>query len=259
MKESEPRTTLPSDFIRRMKFYLTTPQPCPYLPEQTERKVFANLAVENAVNLHDSLTRSGFRRSQSIAYRPACLTCQACRSVRIDVRNFEFTRRRRRILSANADLHRSPHETEATREQFRLLKRYLDKRHAEGGMADMTYRDFSSMVGASPVRTVIFEYRSDKAAPGSEPALEAAALTDVLRDGLSMVYSFFSPERSRQSPGAFLILDHVRLAAELGLPYVYLGYWVRGSAKMEYKSDYRPLEMLDGDDWRPVTDDDLTA
>lgn len=175
------------------------------------------------------------------------------------MRNFEFTRRRRRILSANSDLRRSPREAEATREQFRLLKRYLDTRHSEGGMADMSFRDYLSMVATSPVRTVIFEYRSDRTASGSERALEAAALTDVLRDGLSMVYSFFNPDRSRQSPGAYLILDHVLLAAELGLPYVYLGYWVRGSAKMNYKTDYRPLEMLDGDDWRQVTDEDLIS
>jgi arginine-tRNA-protein transferase len=257
MKQSEPGTPLPSDVIRRMKFYITSPQPCPYLPERTERKVFANLAVDGAVKLHDSLTRSGFRRSQSIAYRPACAGCQACKSVRIDVANFVVSARRRRILAANTDLVRIPREPSATREQYRLLKKYLENRHPEGGMTDMSFRDFSGMVGTSPVQTVMFEYRSSLEENAQDSSLEAGALTDVLRDGLSMVYSFFNPERNKRSPGAFLILDHIRLAAELGLPYVYLGYWVKGSAKMGYKADYQPLEMLDGEDWRAVTPNDI--
>jgi leucyl-tRNA---protein transferase len=253
MKEADAQHVIPQDFVRRMKFYLTSPQPCPYLPGRMERKVFANLAVDGAVALNDSLTRSGFRRSQTIAYRPACKTCNACRSVRIDVARFDWSRRWRRTMSRNAMLEREPCHPQATREQFRLLKRYLNNRHPGGGMNDMELRDFAGMVDASPVRTVIFEYRNRPAdAPGDEGALQAAALTDVLRDGLSMVYSFYRPELARRSVGAFMVLDHVRLAAELDLPYVYLGYWVKGSAKMGYKSDFSPLEVFDGQAWRPL-------
>jgi leucyl-tRNA---protein transferase len=253
MKEADAQHVIPQDFVRRMKFYLTSPQPCPYLPGRMERKVFANLAVDGAVALNDSLTRSGFRRSQTIAYRPACKTCNACRSVRIDVARFDWSRRWRRAMSRNAMLEREPCHPQATREQFRLLKRYLNNRHPGGGMNDMELRDFAGMVDASPVRTVIFEYRNRPAdAPGDEGALQAAALTDVLRDGLSMVYSFYRPELARRSVGAFMVLDHVRLAAELDLPYVYLGYWVKGSAKMGYKSDFSPLEVFDGQAWRPL-------
>jgi arginyl-tRNA--protein-N-Asp/Glu arginylyltransferase len=258
MKETDTREIIPADFVRRMKFYLTSPQPCPYLPGKTERKVFANLAVDGAVSLNDSLTRSGFRRSQTIAYRPACKTCGACRSVRIDVAAFQMSRRWRRVLARNVDLEREANPARATREQFRLLKRYLDRRHPGGGMTDMEIRDYAGMVDASPVHTAVFEYRSRlNGKPGDDGVLQAAALTDVLRDGLSMVYSFYRPELADRSVGSFMVLDHVRLALELGLPYVYLGYWVRGSEKMGYKADFTPLEVFDGEDWRPLREEEI--
>jgi arginyl-tRNA--protein-N-Asp/Glu arginylyltransferase len=258
MKEADTQTFLPPDFVRKMKFYLTTPQPCPYLPGMMERKVFTNLATDGSVGLNDSLTRSGFRRSQSIAYRPACRACNACRSVRIDVAKFEWSRRWRRVLARNATLEREPCHPRATREQFRLLKRYLNHRHPGGGMNEMEIRDFAGMVDASPVRTVILEYRNQAdSVAGDEGQLQAAALTDVLRDGLSMVYSFFRPELSDRSTGSFMVLDHIRLAAELELPYVYLGYWVKGSAKMGYKSGFSPLEVFDGEEWRPLLEEEV--
>ncbi|MDZ4760417.1 MAG: arginyltransferase [Alphaproteobacteria bacterium] len=260
MKEADNIQIVPADFVRRMKFYLTSPQPCPYLPGQMERKVFANLAVDGAVNLNDSLTRSGFRRSQTIAYRPACATCGACRSVRIDVARFTMTRRWKRVLARNEMLLREPCHARASREQFRLLKRYLSDRHPGGGMTEMELRDYAGMVDASPVRTVVFEYRNARgpdADPDQEGDLQAAALTDVLRDGLSMVYSFYRPELGSRSVGAYMVLDHIRFAVELGLPFVYLGYWVKGSDKMGYKADFMPLEVFDNDAWRPLRHDEL--
>ncbi len=258
MKEQDSTPDIPSAFARRLKFYLTTSQPCPYLPDREERKVFANLATEGAVSLNDSLTRTGFRRSQTIAYRPACQGCRACKSVRINVENFDWKRRWSRIEKRNLDLVRTPRRSSATREQYRLLKRYLDSRHDDGGMNDMGLRDYVNMVDASPVRTVVFEYRNQPT--DDESPLIAAALTDVLRDGLSMVYSFYMPDEERRSLGAYMILSHVRLAEELGLPFVYLGYWVNGSPKMGYKSDYQPLEVFNGESWRPFDPDmDLTS
>ncbi|MBK8838336.1 MAG: arginyltransferase [Hyphomonadaceae bacterium] len=258
MKEADTKEIIPPDFVRKMKFYLTSPQPCPYLPGKMERKVFANLAVDGAVNLNDSLTRSGFRRSQTIAYRPACKACGACRSVRIDVSAFKMSKRWKRVLARNAMLEREPVNARATREQFRLLKKYLNDRHPGGGMTEMEIRDYAGMVDASPVRTVVFEYRNRiEPGPVDDGVLQAAALTDVLRDGLSMVYSFFRPELSGRSVGSFMVLDHIRLASELGLPYVYLGYWVRGSDKMGYKADFQPLEVFDGENWRPLLDEEI--
>ncbi len=257
MKLASPQQVCDTDFLRRMKFYITSPQPCPYLPDQMERKVFANLAVDDSVELNDNLTQSGFRRSQTIAYRPACKACSACRSVRIDVERFDWSRRWRRVMNRNADLVREPTKATATREQFRLLKKYLDGRHPGGGMTDMDIRDYAGMVDGSPVRTAVFEYRAGTADEEKTPKLEAATLTDVLRDGLSMVYSFYRPELQKRSIGTFMILDHIRFAQELGLPFVYLGYWVKNSPKMGYKSDFMPLQTFEGNSWRDLREDEL--
>ena len=254
MKENDSNQFTPPDFARGIKFYLTSPAPCPYLPDRNERKVFANLAVDGAAPLNDSLTRNGFRRSQTIAYRPACKSCSACMSVRIDVEKFNWSRRWRKLENKNSDLIRMPTRAVATREQFRLLKKYLNYRHEDGGMNDMEIRDYAGMVDASPVKTVVFEYRKPPLYNNDYGALTAAALTDVLRDGLSMVYSFFTPSDPKRSLGAYMILSHVRLAEELGLPYVYLGYWVKGSEKMDYKADFKPLEVFDGSEWTPLVD-----
>ncbi|MBB34914.1 MAG: arginyltransferase [Hirschia sp.] len=256
MKESESSPLIPTAFAKRLKFYVTSPQPCPYLPDKSERKVFASLTTDGAVPLNDSLTRSGFRRSQTIAYRPACAGCNACKSVRIVVDDFEWKRRWRKIEKRNQDLQRTPQRAAASREQFRLLKRYLDSRHSDGGMNEMELRDYVNMVDASPVRTVVFEYRGEPEPDYPDGPLIAAALTDILRDGLSMVYSFYRPEEDRRSLGVHMILSHIRLAQELHLPYVYLGYWVKNSPKMGYKTDFGPLEMFDGENWRRMTEQD---
>ncbi len=256
MRENGSTFFIPPELARGVRFHLTSSQPCPYLPDQRERKVFANLAVNSAVELNDCLTRVGFRRSQIIAYRPACAACNACKSVRIDVKNFKWSKRWRRAEKRNEDLRRVPQRTSATREQFRLLKRYLTSRHEDGGMNEMEMRDYIGMVDASPVRTVVFEYRTEPQYASDEGELKAAALTDVLRDGLSMVYSFYDPDEIKRGMGAYMILNHVRLAAELDLPYVYLGYWVKGSDKMDYKAAYKPLEVCDGETWRPLLDEE---
>jgi arginyl-tRNA--protein-N-Asp/Glu arginylyltransferase len=244
---------LPPGLSRSLRFYMTSPSPCPYLPGKRERKAFTNLAVADADAIHNTLSQSGFRRSQTIAYRPACARCNACRSVRVVTRDFAPSRNDRRAMSRNADLVRRPVEARATREQFRLLQSYVKGRHDKGGMSDMTYRDYVNMVGGSPVQSLMFEYRR-----GDDPnaPLIAVSITDVLRDGLSMVYTFFDPEQSKRGLGHYMILDHILHAAELGLPHVYLGYWVKGSPKMEYKRRYTPLEVLDGDRWRLLRDDE---
>jgi arginine-tRNA-protein transferase len=234
---------------RQLRFFLTAPSPCPYLPGREERKVFAHLPMLDGPVVHDALTQGGFRRSQNIAYRPACEGCAACVSARIPVRDYRLSKSERRILSRNAGLTRHVVEAEATREQFDLLRRYLRSRHAGGGMADMTWSDFVAMVEDTAVRTFVVEYRT---APedGGPGLLVACALVDRLSDGLSLVYSFFDPAASRASPGSFMILDHLAQAGALKLPHVYLGYWVRGSRKMDYKARFSPLEVLEPTGWR---------
>ncbi|WP_423787215.1 arginyltransferase [Hyphomonas chukchiensis] len=244
---------LPAGLERSLRFYVTNPSPCPYLPGLRERKAFTNLSVPDSDSIHNSLSQAGFRRSQTIAYRPACPRCNACRSVRVPTREFAFSRNDRRAIARNAGLIRTPVKAEATREQFRLLKTYVQTRHDKGGMSEMTYRDYATMVGGSPVQSLIFEYRDG---PDEDSPLVAVSITDVLRDGFSMVYTFFDPEQESRGLGHYMILDHIQHAQDRGLPHVYLGYWVKGSPKMDYKRRYKPLEVLDGDQWRTLRDDE---
>jgi Putative arginyl-tRNA:protein arginylyltransferase len=229
------------------QFFLTPGGPCPYLQDKTERKVFARLSGNLAQPLNEALTHSGFRRSQTIAYRPACDACSACVSVRIVAERFEPSRNQRKVMRRNSDLIRTAAPPEATREQFALLRTYLDARHAGGGMSDMGLFDYVAMVEETPVSTHVIEYRvADGSARGR---LVACALTDDLRDGPSMVYSFFSPGEDARSLGTYMILDHIDYARRHGQPHVYLGYWVRGSKKMDYKSRFHPMEALTREGW----------
>ncbi len=236
---------------REIRFYLTAPSVCPYLPGQTERKVFAHLPVADGATVNDSLTLVGFRRSQNIAYRPACEACSACVSVRIPVSEFRASRSERKVLIKNSDLERYLVEAEATQEQFALLRRYLSTRHADGGMADMTWPDYIAMVEDTPVRTHMIEYRLSSI-DGEPGELIGCALVDLLQDGLSLVYSFYDPDLSKRSLGSFIILDHIDQARLTGMTFVYLGYWVRGSEKMAYKARFTPMEGLAPAGWAPL-------
>ncbi len=233
---------------RLPQFFLTPGGPCPYLPGRVERKVFARLTGMLAQQLNEALTHSGFRRSQMIAYRPACDGCTACVSVRIVAGEFAPSAGQRRILRRNVDVIRQNVRAEATREQFALLRTYLDSRHAGGGMSDMGLFDYVAMVEETPVDTHLVEYRAPSC-DGTPGRLLACALTDVLRDGVSMVYSFFHPGEVARSLGTHMILDHVAEAQRRALPYVYLGYWIQGSSKMDYKSRFRPIEALRPNGW----------
>lgn len=241
--------------VRFPRFYVTSPAPCPYLPGRSERKVFTELKGPHAESLHDSLSRIGFRRSQTVAYRPSCGDCQACVSVRVVARDFRPSGTQRRNLRRNSDLVVSECKPWATAEQFELLQRYLDQRHPGGGMASMDEIDFADMVEHTPVTSYVTEYREPSSGDGPG-RLVGACLTDRQGDGLSMIYSFYDPEHeTRTGLGNYIILDHIRRAAEAGLPYVYLGYWVRGSARMQYKVRYRPLELLGPSGWEALSPD----
>lgn len=210
--------------------------------------MFAHLPLSDGAAVNDSLTAVGFRRSQNIAYRPACEACSACVSARIPAADYVFSRSERKVLSRNEDIERRLVEAEATMEQFDLLRRYLLTRHATGGMAEMTWPDYVAMVEDTAVRTHVVEYRT-RTANGRPGDLLACALVDVMGDGLSLVYSFYDPAPARRSLGSFVILDHIIQACLTGLPYVYLGYWVRGSEKMDYKVRFSPIELLRPDGW----------
>jgi arginine-tRNA-protein transferase len=220
------------------------------LTGKTERKVFTELSGPHSGELNDALGRIGFRRSQNVAYRPSCLDCSACVSVRVVAPEFQPSASQRRLLKRNADIEVTACKPWATEEQYELLRRYLRARHPDGGMVDMDERDFSDMVEHSPVRTHLVEYR-EPSVGGRPGRLLGACLTDQQADGLSMIYSFFEPDATvRAGMGTYIILDHIVRAGRAKLPYVYLGYWVEEAKRMAYKARFRPLEKLGAGGWR---------
>lgn len=233
------------------QFYVTAPQPCPYLDGRMERKLFTSLQGDGAVRLNDNLSKQGFRRSQNVVYRPSCSECSACLSARIRVADFVPTRTQRKVMNRAAKVLRHPTSAWATEDQYALFRRYLDARHATGGMADMDTFEFAAMIEETPIKTRVIEYTLPQAYRETGPLI-AVCLTDVFDDGLSMVYSFYDPDLDTMSLGTYAILDHIQIAREAGLPYVYLGYWVPGSPKMGYKSGFSGLEVYKGGRWQDI-------
>ncbi|WP_298725255.1 arginyltransferase [uncultured Ferrovibrio sp.] len=227
-------------------FFATPPTPCPYLAGRLERKVVTLLAGDDPDGLHNALSQAGFRRSQDLAYRPACENCNACVPVRVPAADFVPNASHRKIWRRNQGIVTRRLPAYATREHYQVFRRYVTARHEGGGMADMEFADYRAMVEDSPVRSGLTEFRC------LDGRLFGVCLIDEMSDGVSLVYSFFDPDFERRSPGSFIILWHVQNAADLGQPYVYLGYWIAESRKMAYKSRFQPLEALTSDGWRRI-------
>jgi leucyl-tRNA---protein transferase len=234
-------------------FYTTAPLPCPYLPGRTERKVVTEIVGPEAETMHDRLSRAGFRRSHNIAYAPVCPSCQACVPIRIPVNLFQPDRTLRKITRANAELEGYRVPARATAEQYQLFQRYQQARHGDGDMASMSFYDYRAMVEDTPIETFIIEFRD------AHDHLVAACLGDRLGDGLSAVYSFFTPGLERRSLGTYAVLWLIERARTLQLPYVYLGYWVQESRKMAYKARFKPSEILVNGIWRVLTEQEITG
>jgi leucyl-tRNA---protein transferase len=252
------------------EFYVTTAQACPYLAGRQERKLFTHLTHDKPPGDIDDLLRGGFRRSQSIAYMPYCESCNACVSTRVPVASFDLKRSFRRVMDRNADVIAMRVPAKPTAEQYALFRHYIEGRHADGGMADMSIPDFAVMVEDGLPGTFITEYRlkpaNDEAgdplkrARGAQVGrLVAVALCDLVSDGVSMVYSFYDCDETERSLGTYMILEHIEHAASNGLPYLYLGYWVKGSPKMDYKRRFQPQEQLGAEGWEVVGPGDQPA
>ncbi len=231
-------------------FFATAPLPCPYLSGRLERRVVTELLGRDVESLHDALSHAGFRRSHGVAYAPSCPDCDACVPVRVVVDGFVRSRGQRRIWNANQDLFRFETAPVATPEQFNLFAAYQRDRHADGDMALMDYLDYRALVEETTVDTQLLEYRD----PAREDALVGACLLDRLSDGLSAVYSYYDPDLTKRSLGVFMVLDLIERARDLGLPHVYLGYWIDECRKMSYKRNFHPLEGLGSEGWKLLED-----
>ncbi|WP_282609024.1 arginyltransferase [Pelagibius sp. Alg239-R121] len=228
--------------------YCALPEtPCPYLEGKWERKVMTDIAGANAVEQYDLLSRAGFRRSHFFAYRPACSGCQACVPVRVVAGEFQPGKSLKRVQKRNEGLRIIEQAAVATREQYALFDLYLTSRHADGEMIGMRFDDYSGMIEHSRLNTSVVEFRE------ADGRLIAACLVDWLVDGPSAVYSFFDPDLETDSLGSYMVLWLIQAAVEKGLPYVYLGYWIKDSPKMSYKTRFRPIQRFSRDGWEVFT------
>ena len=227
-------------------FYVLAETPCPYLPGRLERKLLTDISGPGARRLYDLLSRAGFRRSHSFAYRPACSACQACVAVRVKADAFEPSKSQKRASIANRALRVEETGARATQEQYRLFARYIRSRHGDGDMARMGFADYRAMVEETCLDTRIAEFRDE------EGQLVAACLSDWLEDGPSAVYSFFEPDLAGRSLGTYMVLWLIEEAQRRRLPYVYLGYWIQGARKMAYKERFRPAEGFGPEGWAPI-------
>lgn len=229
---------------RMLTFYRSGPMPCPYLSGRVEQQLFTELTGASAQDAFEQLSLGGFRRSHHIAYRPACRGCTACVPVRVDARNFVDSKSWRRVMRTNADLTASSAGKHITDEQYQLFRKYVNHRHGDGDMSRMNRREYAAMVVTSPVETDLIEFRDESG------RLVAACLMDRMETGLSAVYSFFDPDLPKRSLGSYMVLWLIAEARARDMDHVYLGFWIKDSAKMAYKGRFRPLEAFGPDGWQ---------
>lgn len=246
-QDRSTRTTFAKEgqpFGPLQQFYVLEPSRCPYLPDRMERKLLTEISGPQAQSVYDHLTHAGFRRSHRFAYRPACADCDACVPVRVMVDEFQASKSLRRIAKVNQDLSVTMAPSRATDEQFALFDRYIESRHGDGEMSGMAVQEYRSMVESSDIDTQLAEFRT------LDGQLLAVCLVDWLADGPSAVYSFFEPGESRRSLGTYVILWLIGIARQSRAAHAYLGYWIRSSRKMAYKTRFQPLEGLIDGSWQ---------
>lgn len=229
----------------RVRLFQTLPHTCGYFAERTAQNLVVDPAAPNLDRLYGPALAKGFRRAGGHLYLPQCAACQACVPCRIDVAAFSPDRSQRRCLQRNADIEVSEQMPGFTRERHALYRRYLQARHSGGGMDAADAEDFQRFLAAPWSPTLFLEFRA-----GSR--LLGVAVTDVALAGLSAVYTFFDPEEDARSLGTFGILQQVELARRRGIPYVYLGFWIAGHPKMDYKRRFKPLEIRRHGRWIPM-------
>lgn len=232
------------------RLFQTAMHPCGYWPLRTARDLVIDPEDPRLAQLYPHGLAAGFRRSGNLLYRPHCGTCQACVPVRINCAAFTASRSQRRCLNRNADLTARILPAKRTDERLALYQRYLSARHAGGGMDNHDSDDFDRFLLSDWARSRCLEIRG----PGQEgpDSLLAVAVTDMSPNGLSAVYTYYDPEMPSRSLGTQAILQQLLWARSSGLPHLYLGYWINGHAKMDYKRKFRGLEAFDGQHWQPL-------
>lgn len=228
--------------LSNLKLFATQPHPCSYLDDEEATTLFIDPAAPVDQDLYTQLSQIGFRRSGSHLYRPHCANCRACISCRIPVKDFSPSRTQRRCWRRNGDLELGFVDHIDTEEHYNLYADYIETRHRDGDMHPPSQAQYNAFLSSEWGLTRYLEFRL-------QGRLLGVAVCDRLNDGLSAVYTFFDSRESRRSLGVFGILAQIEQAKALGLQHVYLGYWIKQCHKMDYKTQYRPLEMLVNRRW----------
>lgn len=239
-----PHPTEDRQRLQQLAFYASPPHPCSYLPDREAVSLFADPNASMDMAIYSQLADYGFRRSGRHVYRPACAGCHACIPARIPVAEYRWRRWERRILQRNRDLQAHIIAPEHRDEHFDLYRKYIQTRHAGGGMDDPDPSRYLDFLTADWCETDFVEFRDGCG------NLLALAVCDRLARGLSAVYTWFDPDHAERSLGSFAILWQIQEVLRRGSDYLYLGYWIEDCAKMRYKGRYRPLEILRDGHWR---------
>lgn len=237
--------------LSALQFYLTAPYPCSYLPDHEARSQVATPSFMISTEIYSELVRLGFRRSGTFTYRPRCGACMECIPARVEAGIFTPSRTQRRAWKKNQHLEASVHPLKDKAEYFDLYKRYQNARHPDGGMSNESHDQYQKFLLQSHVDSMLVEFRDDN-------ALRMVSIIDALNDGLSSVYTFFDPDIANAGYGTYNVLWQIELCRQLHLPYLYLGYWIKHSRKMAYKSDFQPLQGLIQAEWRTLDANDIS-